>query len=267
MRNQIFCVLQKDLKEYMRTRINLRFSVTLLGLCAMVLGATCYLPDLIGKLVKMAANMISDTANLSSTLATFFPKTLKANMGVLASDIVIFYGIVVILSTYNLTSKEIKDGKWIFPMSVGYKPFSLILSKGLVYGVGAAFPSAVFYNLYYFIGSLYLSPDYIMVDAIVNSMILAFSIFSIVYITIILASIYKQAITAVITIIPLVAISPDIFALFSFGKFLPTHTLTYLYQSRNNVYEILIPTIATVVIAMILTFFAARKSSTIEVVR
>ena len=106
-----------------------------------------------------------------------------------------------------------------------------------------------------------------MIDAIVNSMILAFYIFSIVYITIILASIYKQAITAVITIIPLVAISPDIFALFSFGKFLPTHTLTYLYQSRNNVYEILIPTITTVVIAMILTFFAARKSSTIEVVR
>jgi hypothetical protein len=188
-------------------------------------------------------------------------------MGVLASDIVIFYGIVAILSTYNLLAKEIIDGKWIFPLSVGYKPFNLILSKGLVYGVGAAFPSVVFYNLYYFAGSLYLFPDYRIADAIINSLILGFSIFSIVYITIILASIYKKSITAVITIIPIIAIAPDIFVLFSFGKFLPTYMLSYLYQTCSNVYDIVIPAIFTIAITILLTVIAAKKSSNIEITR
>ena len=267
MNKQIFCILQKDFKEYKRTRTNLVFGITLLGLCTMVMGATYLLPSLVDKLITAAAEMVSDVNTITDTLTTFFPGNLKANMGILASDIIIFYGVVVILFTHNLISKEIKEGKWISPISVGYKPFNLIMSKGLIFGLGAAIPCVAFYNLYFFVGNMYLVPDYKLIDAISNSLIMGFSIFSIVYITIILASIYKQAITSAITMIPLIAVAPDIFTLFSFGKYFPTYMLTHLYQSSSNISNIIIPAIFTLVIAMVLTVVAAKKSSIIEITR
>jgi hypothetical protein len=259
--------MRKDLREYISSRKNLLFSGTLLSLCAMVLCATYYLPSLIDALLQNAAHMISDADTITTTLAAFFPDTLAANMGVLASDIAIFFGIVAILSTYNLISKEIKSGRWIFPLSVGYQPFILIFSKGIIYGLGAAFPAAVFYNLYYFVGSMFLTPDYGMSVALVNSLILGFAVFSAVYITIILASIYKRAIMSAATMILFVAVAPDIFALFSFGKFLPTHLLTHIYQSGSNATDVIIPAVLTAIIAVILTVISSRKASNIEITR
>ena len=267
MRNQMICAFRKDVMEYLRSRKNLLFAGTLLGLCAMVLGATCFLPSLLDELMKQAARMISDTESITTTLASFFPETLAANMGVLSSDIAIFYGVVVILSTYNLVSKEIADGKWIFPIGTGYKPFVLILSKGIVYGMGAAFPCVVFYNLYYFAGGMYLTVDYGMDVALMNSLVLGFTVFAMVYLTIILASIYKRAIMAASTMILFVAVAPDIFALFAFGKYLPTHLLTYLYRSGNEVVSLLIPGALTVAIAALLTVLAAKKAAAIEAAR
>ena len=267
MRKQILCSLRKDLHEFMSSRKNLVFSGTLLSLCAMVLGATYYLPTLIDVLTKNAAHVISDTGTMATTLSTFFPDTLAANMGVLSSDIAIFYGIVTILSTYNLISNEINSGKWIFPLSVGYKPFVLIFSKGVIYGLGAAFPTIVFYNVYYFIGSICLIPDYSISVALVNSLVLGFSIFSIVYITILLASIYKQAIMSAVTMILFVAVAPDIFALFAFGKFLPTHLLTHIYQSTSSANSIIIPAVLTVITAIVLTNLSSRKASNVEIIR
>lgn len=267
MRKQLLCSIRKDLSEYMRARKNLLFSGTLFGLCAMVLGATCLLPSLIDALIKTAANIISDTGTITNTLASFFPDKLAANMGVLSSDIAIFYGVVAILSTYNLISREIQAGKWIFPLSVGYRPFVLVLSKGLVYGLGAAFPAVVFYNLYYFVGSMYLTADYPLEVAVVNSLVLGFSVFAVVYITIMLASVYKKSIMSAATMILFVAVAPDIFALFSFGKLFPTHLLTYLYQSGSNIIEIVIPAVFTLVIAGILTVISAKKASNMEITR
>lgn len=267
MRNQILCSLRKDLHEFTSSRKNLLFGGTLLSLCAMVLGATYYLPSLIDALIKNAAHMISDTGTITTTLATFFPDTLSANMGVLSSDIAIFYGIVVILATYNLISKEIKSGKWIFPLSVGYKPFILIFSKGVTYGLGAAIPAIIFYNIYYFAGSMCLAPDYAFSTAVANSFVLGFSIFSIAYITIMLASIYKQAIMSAVTMILFVAVAPDIFALFSFGKLFPTHLLTHLYRSSSCITDVIIPAALTIAIAVILTILSSRKASNIEITR
>lgn len=267
MKKQILCAVKKDLKEYMRNKKNLLFNFTLLFLCAMVFCSTKFLPSLIDTLLKNASQMISNTETIETTLTAFFPENLKANMGVLASDIAIFYGIVVILSTYNLIVKEIAGGKWIFPLSVGYKPFTLIFSKGIVYGVGAAFPSVVFYNLYYMLGSLYLYSDYTSSAALLNSLGLGFAMFSIVYITIILAAIYKQPMMSATTMILFVSVAPDIFTLFSFGKYLPTHIFTYLYQAENNYAELIVPIVGIIVLGVLLTIIAVKKSKIIEVAR
>lgn len=126
---------------------------------------------------------------------------------------------IVVLTCFDLVPKEVSDGKWIFPVSVGYKPFELILSKGLIYSIGAAVPVAVFYTLYYFMGSLYLQSDWPIKWALLNALLLA--------------AVEKIPVITAVTIIMTIIAAPDIFSLFSFGKYLPTHLLTFVYQSNG----------------------------------
>lgn len=267
MIKQLLCSLHKDVKEYIRCKKHFILGSVLLTLCIMVFGATNFLPSLINELIKNAAYIVSDIDSIKGTITTFFPRELAANMGILVSDIFVFYGIVVILSTYNLIPKEIAEGRWIFPLSVGYDPFILILSKGLVYSMGAAVPCVVVYNLYYCIGNIYLYPDYVLTTSMINSIVLGISIFFIAYFTTILSSIYKHAIMSACTMIMFVVIAPDIFTLFSFGKYLPTYMLTHLNQSSNNFQDLIIPVILTIIMAILLTSLAAQKASNIEVSR
>lgn len=267
MKNQLVCSLQKDIKEYIRTKKNLLFSLILFFLCLSIFMATQTFPMLIGALVKNTSHIVNGENTIISSLMVFFPRNLKDNMGILSSDIIIFYGIVVILSAYNLINTEIKRGKWIFPLSVGYKPCILIISKGMVYSVGAAIPSVIFYNLYYMIGNIFLLPDYHMQSMFLNSILMGIAIFAIVYSTIMLSVIYKQSIMSIVTIIPFVAVAPDIFVLFEFGKYLPTHILTYLYQTRSDYNELFIPIFTTLFMAIFLSILASKKSLNIEVTR
>ena len=267
MKQQLLCSIKKDFMEYMRTKKVVFFNFTLFFLCAIFFGLTNFFPSIIEILLESASNIISDTETIESTFSALFPSDLKANMGVLSSDMIIIYGIVVILSTYNLITKEIRTGKWIFPLSVGYTPFALIFSKGVVYGLGAAFPSFVLYNLYYLVGRMNLSCNYTLSSAVTNSFILSFAIFSIIYITIILATIYKKPIMSASTMIPFIAIAPDVFSMFSFGRYFPTNILTYLYQSKSNLGEIAFPIISLVILEILLTAIAAKKARSIEVTR
>ena len=267
MRKQMMCSLQKDVMEYVRNKKFLLFSSTIFFLCVFVLLATKMLPMLINTLINNAPYIVSDKDMLTSTMMSFFPEKLKANMGILSSDIIIFYGIVTILSTCNLIKNEIIKGMWIFPLSVGYKPFILIISKGIVYGTGAAFPSIIFYYTYYLIGNIYLLPDYSNTSAFANALVLGFTIFAVVYITIMLSTIYRRTIMAAVTMISLVAIAPDFLSLFKFGRYLPTYILTYLYQTKNLYTELVIPILITILIMFFLSVVVSKKSLNIEVIR
>jgi hypothetical protein len=267
MKDQLLCALRKDGVEYMKKRKNILFAATLLFLCLMVYLSTEFLPSLISALMENASHVISDSETLESTLLTFFPKELRANMGILSSDFTTFYGIVIILSTYNLVGKEIRSGKWIFPLSVGYDPFVLIFSKGIVYGLGAALPATVFYNLYFFLGSTSLTVDYACTTALVNSVTLGFACFSIVYLTIMLSSIDRQPFMAAATMILFIVLAPDIFSLFSFGAYLPTHILTHLYRSDDQWTGLIVPILTTLLAEVVLTVIAAKKSLRIEAAR
>lgn len=57
-----------------------------------------------------------------------------------------------------------------------------------------------------------------------------------------------------------VSVAPDIFTLFSFGKYLPTHILTYLYQAENNYTELVIPVVGIIALAALFTIIAVKKS-------
>ena len=266
MKSQMICAVKKDIKELLRTKKNLMYSGTLLFLSAFFLAATKFVPTLMYKLFESASHMITDVNDIEAMLGSFFPQNLKANMGVLASDIIIFYGFLSVFSTYNLVVKEIEEKKWIFPIGAGYKPYILNVSKGIVYGLGAALPCVVFYNIYNLVGRIYLKANYLFIDASKNSLVLMFSIFWIVYIAIIMTPIFKRTLMSVMTMLTVIVVAPDVFAIFEFGKYLPTHLLTYLYRARTEIEELVIPSIITVLMAVVLTIVSSKKVKNINVV-
>jgi hypothetical protein len=233
----------------------------------MVFFLTMFFPLLIDTVLEKAGHLVSDVSTIETAVANFFPDELRSNMGVLSSDIMIFYGLVVILVVYNLAAKEATEGRWIFPVISGYKPITLVLSKGLVYGVGAAAPSFVFYNLYFFVGKIYLEPNYEFSVSFANSLVMCVAIFFIVFLTAMLSTIYKRPTVAAGTMILFVAVAPDIFSLFSFGKYLPTYILTHLYQSSANFLAIIIPMVGLVSLAILFLVIASKRVGLIEVAR
>ena len=51
-----------------------------------------------------------------------------------------------------LLREERRAGKWILALEAGYRPQTLLVSKILIYGLGASIPVFIMYNLYYTVG-------------------------------------------------------------------------------------------------------------------
>ena len=136
----VFFLFRKDFREIMRGKKNIVFSITLLIIGVMVLSTTLFFPSLISALSEKAPDMISDSTSLNEMMRNLFPNDVKGSMGIWASDVGVFYTIVITLMTHNLISDEIKKGIWIMPTAVGYEKKKLLLSKCIIYAVNAAFP-------------------------------------------------------------------------------------------------------------------------------
>ena len=72
---------------------------------------------------------------------------------------------------------------------------------------------------------------------------------------------------AAATMILFVSAAPDIFSLFSFGRFFPTYLLTHLYQSAGDFTALIVPIVLTVILGGVLTVLACKKSKEIEIAR
>lgn len=253
MKKQFICAVKKDIYEYMRGKKNLLLAGTLLMISIMMIFATKFLPTLINSAIQNLPSMITNSDTIASTISDLFPNNLKDNMGIFSSDVAIFYGTVVIFSTYNIISREIAVGKWIFPICSGYRPYILVLSKAFVYSLGSAFPCLVVYIAYYFVGGSIIENNYLFSTAIINAVVIAIAMFFITFITILLSSIYSKPALAATTMLLFVIVAPDIFALFSFGKFLPMHLLSFLYMSNSNSIELIIPILICLAVSVVLT--------------
>ena len=104
-------LIRKDFREVLRGKKNVLFSLILVSLGAMVLLTTLFIPDLIRALGEKAPEMISDTESLDEMLSKLFPSDVAGSMGVWASDVGIFYTVVITLMTHALIPDEIKTGK------------------------------------------------------------------------------------------------------------------------------------------------------------
>lgn len=264
---QTLCCIKKDLLEVIRNKRTLLFNGLLIAITIMVLGTTLAFPSLIDLLVEKAPDMVADGSQIQQVMAKLFPQTTKENMGIWASDVIIFFTISISLVCCNLLPSEIRSGKWILVTEAGYSHWQMLISKMLVYGGCTALPVFAGYNLYYALSGIIISDNYSPVVAFCNSAVIAVAIFFITTLSITLSIIYKNHIMAVITMVVTVLAAPDILTMFSFGKIFPTHLLTFAYNSSDNFVELIIPCIMLIVLQVGLCFIAVKRFSKIEIAR
>lgn len=263
----IVCSIIKDFKEIVRTKRNILFGGLMVLTTAMVFGTSLSFPSLIELLVENAPDMVADGSQIHQVMERLFPQTTRENMGIWASDIIIFFTIAIALVCCNLLPEEIRTGKWILVKEAGYSQHHLLLSKMLVYGTICAFPAFAGYNLYYALSKMFLSDNFSWMVAFGNSVVLAISVFFITTISISLSVVYRNHIMAVITMIITVLAAPDILTLFSFGKIFPTYLLTFTYNAAETFLELIIPFVILIVVQVILYRMAINRFDKIELAR
>lgn len=259
------CCLKKDITEIIRKKRLLLFNSLLLLICGFVFITTLTFPNLVSLLAEKAPDIISNGTDIGKIIVKLFPPTLKENIGILASDIGIFFTIAIALICSNIIPSEIKNGKWILVIEAGFDHKILLASKIVSYGMCAAIPTFIMYHLYYLAAGLFLENNYIPTISMINSFVLAFIIFSIASLTISLSVICKNQITAAITIIITVLTAPDILTMFSFGQYLPTHLLTYIYTSSENWREIFMPFCFLMILQIYCYIHADKKVLKLEI--
>ena len=267
MMNEFIITAQKDFKEILRGRKNVYFALTLLAIGAMIILTTLFSPNLISALGDKAPDMISDSKSLDDLMKNLFPNNVLGSVGIWASDVGVFYTIVVTLVTHGIISEELKNGRWIMPVAVGYDRRVLLASKCIVYGASAAFPVLVLTNLYYMMASTILEGGENISFPIFQSLSLSIAIGGITIITILLSVLYSHSISAAVSMIIIVLVAPDVLTYFKFGRYLPTYLLTFSYTMSTNALELLIPFAELVILCIILFIFASNKIVKTEIQR
>ena len=262
----IYCI-KKDLLEVVRNKRTLLFNGLLIAVTIMVLGTTLAFPSLIDLLVEKASDLVSDGSQIQQVMTKLFPQTTKENMGIWASDIIIFFTIAISLVCCNLLPSEIRSGKWVLVMEAGYSYWQMLFSKMLVYGGCTALPVFIGYNIYYALSGFLISDNYAASIAFGNSIVMAVAVFFITTLSISLSVIYKNHIMAVMTMMVTVLAAPDTLTIFSFGKLFPTHLLTFIYNSSSNFADLIIPCITLMVLQFGLCYVAIKKFDKIEIAR
>ena len=263
----VFFLFRKDFREIMRGKKNIVFSITLLIIGVMVLSTTLFFPSLISALSEKAPDMISDSTSLNEMMRNLFPNDVKGSMGIWASDVGVFYTIVITLMTHNLISDEIKKGIWIMPTAVGYEKKKLLLSKCIIYAVSAAFPVFVLTIVYYFAASFLLTERTLSGFPLKATLVLSIAVAGVVALTILLSTLTKHSVSSAITMIGVVLVVPDVLSLFKFGKYLPTYLFTFAYTMSNEIKDIIIPIVGLALLCLVMFYLSSRRLMKMEISR
>lgn len=253
---QLWCCMKKDSIEFIRKKRGAAFSSVLILISAMVLISSVILPVLADQLARQVPDMTEGGEQLQAVLAKLFPPTMKENIGIWSSDVGVFFTPVVLFMCAPLLREERRTGKWILALEAGYRPQTLLVSKILIYGLGASIPVFIMYNLYYTVGSLVLSNNFRQIHAAANGSVLAYAVFSILNLVIALSVLCKNQASLVIAILAAVTAGPDVLAMFPFGKFLPTYVLTFAYRSSSSWQDLAIPALGLLFLQLLMDWLA-----------
>lgn len=252
-------IIRKDTTEFFRTFKFWGFIITLLCTGASAILSAKVFPPLVDMLYAMAPEIITEPEVFKEMMTHLFPSDIRGSFEIFAADVVLFYGIVTIILTQGLIIKERKSGKWIMPLACGYKKRSLMLSKCIVYGVGTGALAFVFSILYYLVCKVFFTDNLGWAGAVGQSFVLGIIMLGSVVLTILLSVIYNNSVLAGTTMILLIVITPDLFNLFSFGKYLPTYLMTYTYLLPDEPMDLIIPVLGLGLVMAVMYIFAAIK--------
>ncbi len=251
--------IKKDLREYIRTGKWGVLVLTLAILSVMVAFTTLIVPVITDIMPFMTPDMELAFGYLEEVITELVPVDVRNNIGFWATDVGLFYTIVLAVVCSGLLPSEIKNGRWIMPLNCGYHKSSMILSKCIVYGIGGAVPIVVIQNLYFFIVRLALNDNYEFRDCLIGSVIYACTLGLVAVCTILVSVISKHGSLVCAAMIFLVITVPDIMSLLSIGDFLPTYLMTFAFNAGTNYQEVIVPMAITVVITVVLFIVASKK--------
>ena len=258
MKTLTLCI-RKDILEFLRRKRLLICLIVLFCIAFMVLGVTKAFPVLVHALTKLSPDSLSELDSLLEITDGLIPSDLKGNLGFFTSDLVVYYTIAAAFLCFNLIPSEIREGKWIIPLNCGIDRSSLLLSKCLVYGAGIGLPGMIVYDLYYGILRLTMESNCPPGRVLLNGLLLGFNVAVLAVIVILLSVIFRYGILSALTVILTVMVAPDVLSLFSFGRFLPTYTLSFNYAVGGDPSLLIIPFLETGVLLVLLFLCALRK--------
>ena len=256
------CCIKKDIKEVIRTGKVITFVLVAFGLALMILMFTFLFSDIPEVMWEQLSAF--NIGSLEEVMASMYPKSARESTGIFAYYIGFFFSLVVILVTFNILPKERAQGKWIIPLQQGYERSDIIFSKCLVYGVLTGLVVILAYFFYYTVANIYMERNFPFGNALVCGIVHGFNLCFIVIYTMIFSLIWKNPVIAAVSMLATIILVPDIAIYFSFGKYLPTYPLTFVYDSSDRYGNLVAPFILNLGILLILymcrDLYAADKT-------
>ena len=259
MLRHMYFALKKDFTEYLRRHYNILFSMVALAICCGVFASTMFLPRLLEVLSVKRPELVQDSQSMADFLLKLFPPDLRGNVGTVVSDFCLFYSVVIILATFGMVPNEIEGNRWLTPLLCGYTKSELLISKCVIYGLGASAPVVLLTIIYYAFAASFFTENLTFWDTVVFAAIVGLIEFCLCTITISLSAICKHSITAAVSVLGIVYAVPDILNYLSFGKMLPTYLFTYIYSFSTEYSSVIIPAIGLICISAFCVLYSIAK--------
>lgn len=200
----------------------------------------------------VSKNNFLDYNSLLTILKQLFPNSINGSLGLFNSDVIIFYLSYMVISSCNILSDEFEKGIWIIPTCNGFTKRQLILSRSIVFSLGAALPCVFYEIIYYLIGQVYLKGQISVIDVVLHSVLLFIVVLSVELITFIVSFDLRSKTLSILTIIGCFIILPDILTTLNINIFFPTYLITNLITFSENYSLCLIPLIELIGITVVL---------------
>ena len=258
-------LIRKDIKEMKRTKKLLILVGCEIVMSLMVLFATLLFPKVLSFINNAAPDLLKNLGNIDSVMTGLLPDNLSDCMGLWSADMGMFYTIVLTVLASMAVPNEIKAGKWIIPVNAGFKKKNIVFSKAVAYGFFGSVSVFLSYMLYYLIGLLYLERNLSFINALIGGLALSVGFFAVAANSVFLSYIVKSAVLPAFLHIITILIVPDVFSLFDFGKYFPTHVFTFAYNSMNRYNELVVPIAEIILIMALLLLWASYGAKDREI--
>ncbi|MBO4337200.1 MAG: hypothetical protein J5842_03925 [Lachnospiraceae bacterium] len=250
MREELICCIKKDIKEVLRTGKLITMFALAFGIALMILGFTLFFSDIPEELWSQLTAF--NIESLEDVIGSLYPRLARESTGIFAYYIGFFFSLVVVLMCFNILPKERDAGKWVIPLQQGYEKGDIIISKCLVYGLTGAVSVFTSYIFYYIMANIFMERNFPLGNALVCAVVHSLNLCLIIVYTMVFSMVYKNPVISALSMLATVILVPDFARYFSFGKLLPTHLLSFAYDSSNSYQELAAPIIVNICIFILI---------------